>query len=240
MIGYRPTKPMIVMSALGLGVGGMVFFKEYVGGCRYTGKERLEGKNIVVTGANTGIGKEVAKDFAKRGARVVMACRDKAKCKRARKEIMMETKSKSVFCEELDLASLQSVREFAERMKKNVQKVHILVNNAGVMRCPRTLTKEGFEMQLGVNHLGHFLLTMQLLDILKAAAPSRIVNVSSTAHLRGEINFDDLNSEQGYDPAAAYNQSKLANVLFTAELSRVLKGKLTEAQASLLTRCIRA
>lgn len=92
------------------------------------------------------------------------------------------------------------------------------------MRCPRALTKEGFEKQLGVNHLGHFFLTLQLLDAIKAAAPSRIVNLSSVAHLRGQIKFNDLNSEQNYDPAEAYNQSKLANTLFTRELARKLEG----------------
>lgn len=153
-----------------------------------------------------------------------MACRDVEKCRRTRRELIEATKNTNIVCEELDLASLDSVRNFVARITANVGKVHVLVNNAGVMRCPRTLTKEGFEQQLGVNHLGHFFLTLQLLDAIKAAAPSRIVNVSSAAHLRGQIKFDDLNSEQSYDPAEAYNQSKLANTLFTRELARKLKG----------------
>uniref|UniRef100_A0A4D5RPY2 Putative dehydrogenase with different specificities related to short-chain alcohol dehydrogenase n=1 Tax=Ixodes scapularis TaxID=6945 RepID=A0A4D5RPY2_IXOSC len=224
MARYRPSRAMVVMSSIGVGVGCTVLFKELLGGCRYTGDEKLNGKNVIVTGSNTGLGKEAAREFAKRGANVIMACRDIKKCRRTRKELIEATKNTNIVCEELDLASLESVREFATRITANIGKVHILVNNAGVMRCPRTLTKEGFEKQLGVNHLGHFFLTLQLLDAIKAAAPSRIVNLSSVAHLRGQIKFNDLNSEQSYDPAEAYNQSKLANTLFTRELARKLEG----------------
>ena len=110
------------------------------------------------------------------------------------------------------------------RFKSEQQKLDILINNAGVMRCPRTLTKEGIEQQLGVNHMGHFLLTNLLLDHIKAAAPSRIVIVSSIAHTRGKIKIDDLNSEKNYDKADAYAQSKLANVLFANELAKRLAG----------------
>ncbi|CAN7999756.1 unnamed protein product [Ixodes hexagonus] len=225
MVRYRPSRAMVVMSSIGIGVGCTVLFKEVLGGCRYTGDVKLDGKNVIVTGSNTGLGKEAAREFAKRGANVIMACRNVEKCRRTRKELIKATNNKSIVCEELDLASLDSVQEFATRIITNIGKVHILVNNAGVMRCPRTLTKEGFEMQLGVNHLGsHFFLTLQLLDAIKAAAPSRIVNVSSAAHLRGQIKFNDLNSDENYDPAEAYNQSKLANALFTRELARKLKG----------------
>lgn len=201
-----------------------MLFKEYVGGCRYDKKERLDDKTVVITGANTGLGRAAAKEFATRGASVVMACRDINKCRRVRRALMTETANKRIVCEELDLASLESVRNFAARINESIKKIDILVNNAGVMRCPKLLTKDGFEMQLGVNHLGHFYLTTLLLDKIKAAAPSRVVNVSSTAHLRGRINYDDLNSEKEYSPADAYNQSKLANVLFTRELADRLRG----------------
>lgn len=216
--------PAFILSAVGVSVGGIVLFKEYVGGCRYDKKERLDDKTVVITGANTGLGRAAAKEFATRGASVVMACRDINKCRRVRRTLMTETENKRIVCEELDLASLESVRNFASRVNESIKKIDILVNNAGVMRCPKLLTKDGFEMQLGVNHLGHFYLTLLLLDKIKAAAPSRVVNVSSTAHLRGKINYADFNSEKEYDAADAYNQSKLANVLFTKELADRLKG----------------
>lgn len=217
-------KPIVILSGLGAAVGCAVLFKELLGGCRYAGTEDLRGKNVIITGSNIGLGKEAAKEFAGRGANVILACRSIEKCRKTRRELVLATKNKSIVCEQLDLSSLESVREFAARINANVKRVHILVNNAGVMRCPKSLTKDGFEMQLGVNHLGHFFLTMQLLEAVKAAAPSRIINLASTAHLRGKINFEDFNSSESYDAAAAYNQSKLANVLFTRELSRKLKG----------------
>lgn len=113
---------------------------------------------------------------------------------------------------------------FPRRFKKERQELHVLVNNAGVMRCPKMQTSDGIELQFGVNHLGHFLLTNLLLDLLKQSSPSRIVNVSSLAHTRGEIKVADLNSEQTYDSGKAYSQSKLSNVLFTRELARKLRG----------------
>lgn len=112
----------------------------------------------------------------------------------------------------------------SHRFKKERQELHVLVNNAGVMRCPKMQTKDGIELQFGVNHLGHFLLTNLLLDLLKHSSPSRVVNVSSLAHTRGEIKVADLNSEQNYDSGKAYSQSKLSNVLFTRELARRLQG----------------
>lgn len=112
----------------------------------------------------------------------------------------------------------------SHRFKKERQELHVLVNNAGVMRCPKMQTKDGIELQFGVNHLGHFLLTNLLLDLLKHSSPSRVANVSSLAHTRGEIKVADLNSEQNYDSGKAYSQSKLSNVLFTRELARRLQG----------------
>ncbi|XP_015113509.1 retinol dehydrogenase 13 isoform X3 [Diachasma alloeum] len=162
--------------------------------------------------------------MAKRGAKVVMACRDLFKCESTRQEIVLETRNKYVYCRPCDLASQNSIREFVKIFKKEHDKLHILINNAGVMRCPKSLTADGIEMQLGVNHIGHFLLTNLLLDTLKSSAPARVVNVSSVAHSRGKINVNDLNSNEDYDSAAAYAQSKLANVLFTKELAKRLKG----------------
>lgn len=221
----RFSKVTLVSSVTGASIGGFVLFKEFiVGGKKYEGKTRLDGKTVVVTGANTGIGKEVSRELAKRGARVIMACRDMSRCKVAREQIILDTGNKSVVCRQCDLASLASIRRFADTINSEEGRLDILINNAGVMRCPKMLTKDGFEMQFGVNHLGHFFLTNLLLRKLQESLPSRIVNVSSTAHARGTINFEDLNSSKTYDPAKAYEQSKLANVLFTKELARRLQG----------------
>ncbi|XP_063231591.1 retinol dehydrogenase 13-like isoform X2 [Bacillus rossius redtenbacheri] len=198
--------------------------RDYSGGKSFSSDVRADGKVVVVTGANTGIGKETVRELAKRGAHVVMACRDLAKCEKAREEIVFETLNKYVYCRHCDLASQKSIRTFVKQFEKEHDKLNILINNAGVMWCPQSKTEDGIEMQLGVNHMGHFLLTNLLLDRLKAGAPSRIVNVSSIAHERGSINVEDLNSEKEYSKQKAYSQSKLANVLFTRELAKRLQG----------------
>ncbi|XP_052860645.1 retinol dehydrogenase 13-like [Anopheles cruzii] len=218
-------KLILGSSAVGTLIGGLVLLKDYMQGAKFQNREvRAEGKVVIVTGANTGIGKETAHCLAHRGAHVYMACRDMKKCEEARQDIVLETRNPNVFCRECDLASMQSIRQFVKQFKSEQQRLDILVNNAGVMRCPRSLTTEGIEMQLGVNHMGHFLLTNLLLDNLKLSAPSRIVVVSSLAHTRGQIALDDLNSSKSYDESRAYDQSKLANVLFTRELARRLEG----------------
>lgn len=192
-------------------------------GGKFTNPIRADGKVVLVTGANTGIGKETTRELAKRGAKVYMACRDMNRCQTARDEIVLETKNVDIHCRKCDLASFESIKQFVNEFKKEEKKLDILINNAGVMRIPnRLFTKEGIELQIGVNHFGHFLLTTLLLDELKRAAPSRVVNVSSLAHTRGHIKMTDLNSDQKYDAGEAYNQSKLANVLFTRSLSKRL------------------
>jgi len=212
-------------SGLGTVIGATFLIKDLMQGNKFTNPISADGKVIIVTGSNTGIGKETALELARRKATVYLACRDMKKCEEARKSIILETKNRNVFCRELDLASCQSIKNFVKRFKAEQNRLDVLINNAGVMRCPRMLTNEGFEMQIGVNHMGPFLLTNLLLDYLKLSAPSRIVNVSSIAHTRGEINTADLNSEKSYDPAKAYEQSKLANVLFTLELSKRLQNE---------------
>jgi NAD(P)-dependent dehydrogenase (short-subunit alcohol dehydrogenase family) len=145
--------------------------------------------------------------------------------KRDLEEIKGRAKASKVFLLELDLSSLKSIHRFSQEFYDRENKLHILINNAGVMACPRSLTKDGFETQLGVNHLGHFLLTNLMLDALKAAAPSRVVVVSSSGHkLVSGINRDDLMSETSYSKIKAYGQSKLANILFAAELARRMQG----------------
>jgi len=183
----------------------------------------LDGKVAVITGANTGIGKETARDLSRRGADVVMACRDMEKAQKVADEIKSETKGE-VTAIKLNLASMESIRSAAEELKSRHSKIHFLINNAGVMMCPQWKTDDGFEMQLGVNHLGHFLWTLLLLDTIKQSAPARIINLSSLAHTRGRIHFDDLMLEKNYDPTKSYAQSKLANILFTKELARRLEG----------------
>lgn len=186
----------------------------------------MRGKTVIVTGANSGIGKALAGELLKLRARVIMACRDLRSAEEAAQDIKKQAgpENGEVVIKHLDLASLRSVRNFCEEVTQEESQVDVLINNAGVYQCPYTKTDEGFEMQLGVNHMGHFLLTHLLLDLLKASAPSRIVVVSSKLYKYGHINFDDLNSENNYNKAFCYSQSKLANLLFMLELARRLEG----------------
>ncbi|XP_066281819.1 retinol dehydrogenase 13-like [Branchiostoma lanceolatum] len=186
---------------------------------------RMDGKTVIITGANTGIGKVTARDMAERGARVILACRSLEKAEEAAKEIRSQTGNENVVVQKLDLASLTSVREFAKAINDAEPRLDVLINNAGVMACPRWETEDGFEMQFGVNHLGHFLLTNLLLDKLKKSAPSRVVTVSGLAYIfTSGIDFDDINFEKDYNPGESYYRSKLANVLFSKELARRLEG----------------
>ncbi|XP_021034863.1 retinol dehydrogenase 11 isoform X1 [Mus caroli] len=189
-----------------------------------TSNVQLPGKVAIVTGANTGIGKETAKDLAQRGARVYLACRDVDKGELAAREIQAATGNSQVFVRKLDLADTKSIRAFAKDFLAEEKHLHLLINNAGVMMCPYSKTADGFEMHIGVNHLGHFLLTHLLLEKLKESAPSRIVNLSSLGHHLGRIHFHNLQGEKFYSASLAYCHSKLANILFTKELARRLKG----------------
>ncbi|XP_034654727.1 retinol dehydrogenase 12 isoform X1 [Drosophila subobscura] len=231
LFSFLKSRPIFWLSVTGTTVGAACAIKDLMQGGQFTKETDETEKVIIVTGSNSGIGKETVRELAKRGATVYMACRDMKKCEEAREEIVLETKNKYVYCRECDLASLDSIRNFVAAFKREQKTLNVLINNAGVMRCPRSHTKDGFEMQLGVNHMGHFLLTTLLLDLLKISAPSRIVNVSSLAHTRGEINTGDLNSDKSYDEGRAYSQSKLANVLFTRELAKRLAGSGVTANA---------
>jgi NAD(P)-dependent dehydrogenase (short-subunit alcohol dehydrogenase family) len=175
---------------------------------------RLDGKVALVTGANSGLGFEVATALASHGARVLLACRDEARGQQAADRIAAAAPGAEVALHRLDLADLASVRRAAE----DVHRLDILVNNAGVMGIPRRTTADGFEMQLGTNHLGHFALTGLLCDVLAPGA--RIVTVSSRVAEMGRIRFDDLHAARRYNPWVAYAQSKLANQLFAVELDR--------------------
>jgi hypothetical protein len=182
------------------------------------------GKTFVITGANSGIGYQAALQLAGRGAQVVLACRDQRKGRAAVEAITAAHPSAAVTVMELDLADLASIRRFADALRAAHPALHGLCNNAGVMAIPRRTTADGFEMQFGTNHLGHFALTGLLLEPLLATAGARVVNVSSNAHKFGRMRWDDLQWEHRYRKWFVYSQSKLANLLFTYELQRRLTG----------------
>jgi NAD(P)-dependent dehydrogenase (short-subunit alcohol dehydrogenase family) len=185
----------------------------------------LSGRTAVVTGANSGLGLETALALAGAGAHVVLACRDKAKGEEAIERIRRVFGSARLELEDLDLASLDSIRSFATRFRTSHEVLDILVNNAGVMAIPRRETADGFELQIGTNHLGHFALTALLTECLLARPGSRVVTVSSEVARIGRIRFDDLQGTRRYGKWTAYAQAKLANQLFTLELDRRAKNR---------------
>ena len=189
------------------------------------------GRTAVVTGANTGLGFETTLALAEKGASVVMACRNIDKGQAARARILQALPDAQLTVAELDLSSLASVRTFADKFSAQQPKLDLLINNAGVMTTPEMKTADGFELQFGTNHLGHFALTGLLLPLLTATPNARVVTLSSQAHRIGKINFDDLNSERKYKKAAAYGQSKLANLLFSYELNRRLQQRKLDVSA---------
>ena len=182
----------------------------------------LTGKVIIVTGANSGIGYEAAKEFARKDAQTILACRSVDKAQRALNQIQAEIPSAAVDVIKLDLASQKSIRKFADIFKSKYDRLNILVNNAGVMMVSYGKTEDGFERQFGTNHLGHFALTGLLIDLLKNTPSSRVVNVSSNGHHQGYMDFNNLMYEngKGYSRMGAYGRTKLANLLFTYELQR--------------------
>lgn len=181
------------------------------------------GKIVVITGANSGLGYASAVEIAKKGATIVMAVRNVSKGEKAKTDLLQAVPNATVDLMTLDVGNLQSVRDFASAFKAKYDRINLLLNNAGVMAIPRTTTADGFEMQLGVNHLGHFALTGLLLDVIVNTPNARIHNVSSSANYTGTINFDDLMGEKEYGRWTAYGQSKLANVVYTFELDKRLK-----------------
>ena len=180
----------------------------------------MQGRTVIVTGANSGIGRQAALELAGKGAHVVLACRDAAKAEEARTAIEARAGEGSASARELDLASLASVRRFAEAASSELASVDTLLNNAGVFPMRLVKTVDGFEAQIGVNHLGHYLLTRLLLPKLRADGGARVLHVSSMLHARGSIDFGSFRGEKPYKPYAAYFQSKLANILFSNELAR--------------------
>ena len=191
-----------------------------------------KGRVAIVTGANSGLGFYTARALALKGARVLMACRNSARGEEARQRIMDEGPVLEPEVWSLDLSSLKSVKIFAEKFAASSEKLDLLINNAGLMAIPYGKTEEGFEMQFGVNHLGHFVLTALLWPIISVTSGSRIVNVSSAAHHFGKIRFEDIHWEKSYSKWGAYGMSKLANLLFTHELSKSLLESATSVKVA--------
>ncbi len=181
------------------------------------------GKVIIITGANSGLGLESTKALAAKNATIVMACRNLDKAEKAKDSILAQQPDADLQVMELDNASLASIRTFTENFKGTHSRLDLLMNNAGVMAIPRSETQDGFEMQFGVNHLGHFALTLQLVDIMRETTNARIHCTSSSAAFSASINFDDLMGKENYSRWRAYSQSKLANALFAIELNRRLQ-----------------
>lgn len=215
----------LVLYVIGLGIFFYLANRFYFSGGRYKSNKRLDGKVAIITGSDTGIGYETALDFAKRGARVILACRDTVNAEKAVNKLQAKTGNKNIDYEYIDLADLDSVRSFADKIKSLTDRLDLLVNNAGVMACPnKWRTKQGYDMQFGINHLGHFLLTNLLLDLIKKTPQSRIISVSSVAHYFGTMDWDNLDGKHNYNLVKGYCQSKLAIVLFTRELAKRLEG----------------
>lgn len=187
-------------------------------------KNSMKDKVVMVTGANSGIGKAASLALAKMGATMVVVARNKERGEAARSEIIKESQNGSVDLLLADLSSLESVRQLAIDFQRKYSKLHVLINNAGLFNQRRHVTMDGYEDTFATNYLAPFLLTNLQLELLKASAPSRVINVSSVGHYNGHINFDDLNLEKEYGGWKAYGQSKLALILFTHELAKKLQG----------------
>ncbi|KAH3711944.1 hypothetical protein DPMN_071620, partial [Dreissena polymorpha] len=203
-------------------VGGLIYgLRQYFRGARCTSATKLVGKVAVITGGNGGIGKYIAEDFAKRGAKVYLACKDEKNGTEVANELKKKTGNDKIVCLKCDLASFKSVQSFTDAFKKKEENLHFLINNAGIMMHPQLTTEDKFEIHFQVNYLGHALLTHLLMATLKRSGPSRIVMTTAPAYQLAHIDLEDINWEQKeYNCAGLYAQSKLACVLFTKEFAR--------------------
>lgn len=205
-------------------VAGLSVGKLFIDGPTFKEDVDMKGKIVVITGGNTGLGKETALKLSNLGADVYILCKSYEKASAAVNDIIAKTGNPNVKAFPLDLADLKSVDKCASLIKSATNKIDVLVNNAGVMAIPeRETTADGFEKQLGINHLGHFALTGKLLGLLKISNEPRIVNIASAAHLFAHLDFNDIMCEKAYKPWDAYGNSKLANILFTKELAKRFK-----------------
>ncbi|CAF4449497.1 unnamed protein product [Rotaria socialis] len=201
--------------------------KFYWSGTHCPSQDRMDDKIVVITGSNTGIGKHTAIELAKRGARIILACRSRQRAEEARQEIISKSNNNQIDIEIIDTSSLQSVRECAARLRKSLPRIDVLINNAGMLTQSKEKSVDGYEIHLATNHLGHFLFTNLLLDLLEKAPSARVINVSALAHafFNCHIHWDDINLEKTPCSAFyAYSCSKFANVMFTNELAKRLKG----------------
>jgi len=211
--------PVVLLSVV---LSVKVYFKLTSGVCK--SKRRVDGQVAIITGANSGIGFETAKELARRGAKVILACRDLQKAEEACEEIRNETSSRKVVAKLLDVSSLSSVRAFCKEIQKEETRLDILVNNAGVAGLRKSMTDDGLESQFATNHFGPFLLTNILIGLMKKAGNGRIITVSSVAHTWTKtLDLENLNSEKKWEPKFIYSRAKLCNILFTKELARRLK-----------------
>uniref|UniRef100_U5EY50 Putative dehydrogenase with different specificities related to short-chain alcohol dehydrogenase n=1 Tax=Corethrella appendiculata TaxID=1370023 RepID=U5EY50_9DIPT len=216
---------IVVFSIIGI-VIVIYFTRKYFQGGYFRKCARADAKTVIITGVNSCIGKRLATEMAQRGATVYITCKDEEEMERVKQRILDRSGSQNVFGIQLDLSSFDSIRKFAKKFLESEKRLHILINNENVVMVPKQLTKDGFESHLGINHLGPFLLTNLLLNILmKTTAPSRIVNITSLSYKWAILNKDDLNSENFYHKWKAYGQSKLCNILFTRHLARKIKDK---------------
>lgn len=193
----------------------------------------LLGKVIIVTGGNSGLGFESVKAFAEKGAEVILACRTIENGETAKIKIIKQNHTSKIVVMQLDLMDLSSIKSFATRFKENYNRLDILLNNAGIMIPPYGLTKDGFESQIGTNHLGHFALTGLLIDLIVKTPTSRVVSTSSLAHRSGKMDFDNFlfDNGKGYSPMKAYGRSKLANLLFIYHLQGIFEAKKIDSIA---------
>lgn len=203
-------------------VGLVVCIKSYMSGRPCPSMRRIDGKKIIVTGASSGIGYETALELARRGGAIILACRDIEAGDKAVAQIKQEVNDAEVQVKHLDLSSLKSILQFIKNL--DTETIDILINNAGLAFHPFEKTEDGFEMHLVSNYLGHFLLTHLLLPKLKTSDEGRIINVSAQAHFASDIKLDDLNLEEQYTPREAFGQSKLALVLMTHHMAKLLQG----------------
>ncbi|CAH0555604.1 unnamed protein product [Brassicogethes aeneus] len=221
-----PVIQILIALALvaGLTVVSLLKFYAYISCGYYRGKVRMNGKTVIITGPTGGLGKETAREIAKKGARVILACRNVESGNRTKDELIESTKNENIVVRKLDVSSLKSVREFAQEINRTEQRLDVLIHNAGTAEKSIKMTEDGLETTMATNHFGPFLLTHLLIDLLKRSGPSRVVVVASELYRLCSLNVNQLNPERSWFPLWIYYISKYANIYFTNELAKRLEG----------------